>query len=594
MGSSRELRKCSCGVVCLGIALWALFPDLANAQAVFRLTQFEVARSNNETPPAARDYRPITLPDSWQRSGADVRNAWYRTSVKIPVDVSTLALYVPRLSMNIGVFIDGQSIGTGGQFTEPISRNHGRPMIFYLPEAVVENKTNFVLTIRITDNPWALGYLGPVFIGDAMVLTSQYRIREFLQVLLPAGLGLVMIVFALSSLYIFIRRPSETQYCWFALAMTLFSVDTFNVFVTSIPVTRIWWEIYVQTTIFAFATSLIIFVHRFTSTGWRRIESLLAVLLIMQIVVLSLSSEYYFYSIKNLFNMSIMMYGCFLTVLIVRRYLQTSSHEAGITALAGIILLALSVHTWLIHSGAIAPENLHIIHYAAPGFFILISFSLLTTFLSSLKHTEELARTLDQRVRDRERELVISYEQVSILEQRRAITDERVRIMRDMHDGFGGHLVGAISMAESSQSTMRELAKHLRSALLDLRIMIDSLDPNTRELPVALGMLRTRIQPVLDSRNVALVWDVDGLPDTLEMHPRMTLSILRILQESITNMVKHSIGNTIKLVIKLTEHVTSKALKIRIWEDGKGFDPTTSSAGRGLANIRQAHCRDGR
>lgn len=586
MDWSLKLRRCSYGVVCSGIVLCLLFPGLANAQKIWRLTQFEVARSNQETPPVKRHYQLIMLPDSWQHIHQNSRNAWYKTVFKIPTNISNLALYVPRHSMNIEVFIDGLSIGNGGKSTEPISRNHGRPMIFYLPEVLVKNKPQIELTIKITDNPWALGYLGSVYIGDATLLTNQYRTREFQQVIVPTGLGLVMILFAISSLYIFTKRPSETQYLWFALAMALFSVDTFNVYVTNIPFNRVRWEIYVQVIVFLFASSFIIFIHRFTKTGWDQIEPVFGILLILQIVVLSLADENYFYSIKNTFNIFIMLYGFILAVPITRKYRQTSSAEAGITLLAGIILLVLSVHTCLIHSGIISPENLHIIHYAAPGIFILISFSLLTKFLSSLKKSEELAKTLDQRVRNKEMELLASYEQVKNLEQRQAIADERVRIMRDMHDGFGGQLVGAIAMTDSNQSSMGELSKQLRGALTDLRIMVDSLDPNTQELPVALGMLRTRIQPVLDSSNITLVWDMDELPDTLELPPCMTLSMLRVLQESMTNIVKHSIASIIKIEIKLVDQISNKVLKICIWEDGKGFDPAATT-GKGLRNIKQ-------
>lgn len=570
----------------LGLVLYVAVPGASSAEDFSQLVDFDVARSDSDALPSETDFKPIRLPDSWRQNKVAFRNAWYRTKLKLPADVSNLALYVPRLSMNIGVFIDGLAVANGGRFSEPISRNHGRPLFFFIPESVLKDKTEIVLMLRISDNPWGLGYLGPLFFGDADVLLHRYQMREFLTVRLPIGLGIVMILFALSSWYIYIKRPGENQFLWFGLAMALFSVDTINVFVTDIPVPRLQWEIYVQIVVFAFAASTILFIHRFTNTGWQKIEPLLGALLVVQVVVLAVVPKQDFFTVKNLFNMIIITYGVVLVISVARKFKTTVSKEAGVTLLAGVILLALSVHTWLIHSGTISPEKLHVIHFGAPGFFLLTSFALLRKFLGSLQETEILARTLDQRVHDRERQLIVSYEQVKQMEQRQAIAEERVRITRDMHDGFAGQLVGAIAMTESNRTSMNELSRQLRSALMDLRIMIDTLDPNTHEFAVALGMLRSRIQPLLDSRNFALLWNVDGVPYTLSLHPFMTLSILRVLQECFTNLLKYSDGSTAQLDANFVQQVSSAILKIRIWEDGKGFEPGIAE-GRGLANVRK-------
>ena len=70
--------------------------------------------------------------------------------------------------------------------------------------------------------------------------------------------------------------------------------------------------------------------------------------------------------------------------------------------------------------------------------------------------------------------------------------------------------------------------------------MIDSLDDVEQDLVVALGLLRNRVQPQLDAAGIVLEWDVDELPALPGLGPARVLHVLRILQEVITNCIRHS------------------------------------------------------
>ncbi len=176
--------------------------------------------------------------------------------------------------------------------------------------------------------------------------------------------------------------------------------------------------------------------------------------------------------------------------------------------------------------GILDPENIHIIHYSAPSFFLLISLSL---------------------VRKKEKELASSYEKLHILNKKKTLSEERTRIMREVHDGFGAHVVGALVMLDTEKVNLKKLSDFLKSSLMDLRIMIDALDPNMHEISLALAMLRTRVEPILKNKNILLDWDLCNLPDDLVFNQNKTLSLLRVLQELITNVMKHSVASQIKM-----------------------------------------------
>lgn len=106
--------------------------------------------------------------------------------------------------------------------------------------------------------------------------------------------------------------------------------------------------------------------------------------------------------------------------------------------------------------------------------------------------------------RDRVERLFRSAEiQRSSSEKDQLLTKERERITREMHDGLGSQLVSTLSMVERGLGSQAHVAESLRRALDDMRIMIDSLDPNTTDFATSLGKLRARLELLL-RRNAAM------------------------------------------------------------------------------------------
>jgi signal transduction histidine kinase len=67
-----------------------------------------------------------------------------------------------------------------------------------------------------------------------------------------------------------------------------------------------------------------------------------------------------------------------------------------------------------------------------------------------------------------------------------------------------------------------------------------------------------------------------------EMSPNEGIQLMRIMQEALTNALKHSNANEIVI------HISSDSwIQIRIKDNGQGFDPGIKSEGQGLQNMRQ-------
>lgn len=187
---------------------------------------------------------------------------------------------------------------------------------------------------------------------------------------------------------------------------------------------------------------------------------------------------------------------------------------------------------------------------------------------------------LNARLAAREAELAALARQERIEAARLVREQERGRLTRDLHDGISGHLVSIIALSERAET--RPIEQAARDALSDLRLVIYSLDIGEDELPLALANFRERLEPQLQRLGVTLDWSMADLPDVAGVTPGNALLVLRIVQEAITNALKH--GPARRIAVR-GRAVADGRPEITIDNDGRPF--AADSRGRGLDNMRR-------
>jgi len=170
-------------------------------------------------------------------------------------------------------------------------------------------------------------------------------------------------------------------------------------------------------------------------------------------------------------------------------------------------------------------------------------------------------------------------------EKEKLLLMERGRLTRELHDGLGGQLVSALSMVERGTAAPSEVAEVLRRAIDDIRIVIDSLDSDSTDLPMSLGKLRARLEPLLRRNGIELSWSVEDIPGLDEFPPEAALHVLRIIQEAVTNALRHANANRVEVRFSTTGGDRSQ-LHLSIRDDGHGLLPEKPGGGRGIKNMR--------
>jgi len=212
---------------------------------------------------------------------------------------------------------------------------------------------------------------------------------------------------------------------------------------------------------------------------------------------------------------------------------------------------------------------------------LLIGGIMVSRYVRALATVERAKDHLAEQLSARERELTESYDKLRAAEQRELLIEERRRVMQDMHDGMGSSLVSALRVVERGELDEAAVIQVLKDCIDDLKLTIDAMEPVEADLMILLATLRFRLQPRLDATGLKLRWRIQDIPPILWLDQHNALHILRILQEAITNVIKHAQASE----ISMSTEADADIVCITVADNGRGFDPaTTPTGGKGLAN----------
>ena len=170
------------------------------------------------------------------------------------------------------------------------------------------------------------------------------------------------------------------------------------------------------------------------------------------------------------------------------------------------------------------------------------------------------------------------------LQYEQAKHGERQRIMTELHDSVGSHLVGLLSLIKGG-AARKEIESLTTDALQELRIAVDALQPVNGNLAAVLATLRHRLQPRLDTANLKLIWQVEDIPKLKNLTPQGIQNIQRILLEAFTNVMRHAKATVIN--VRAVHLPLLDLVEISICDDGVGFDwSNLEYAGQGIKNMK--------
>jgi signal transduction histidine kinase len=189
---------------------------------------------------------------------------------------------------------------------------------------------------------------------------------------------------------------------------------------------------------------------------------------------------------------------------------------------------------------------------------------------------------------DRTRELEVEREERARL----AVAEERSRIARELHDVIAHTLsvivvqAGAerlVAPPGSARDTLSSIERTSRESLAEMGRLLGMLRADGSSAELLPQPSLTRLDELLAAVRTAGVdvWvEVIGQPRAI--HTSMDVSAYRIVQEAITNSLKHGSATHIDVRIRWSANL----LTIEVADDGEGHD-TAARSGYGLIGLRE-------
>jgi signal transduction histidine kinase len=174
--------------------------------------------------------------------------------------------------------------------------------------------------------------------------------------------------------------------------------------------------------------------------------------------------------------------------------------------------------------------------------------------------------------------------------------DERRRIARDLHDGVGQTLAGALmALAQARSATtlpaceppLREAENLLQHGIREVRTVSHLLHPPLLDESGLVSAIRWYVEEFSKRSRITVTLELDEDEDRLTQE--IKTAVFRIVQEALTNVYRHSRAQVVHVEFKNDD----TALQLRITDDGHGIPasmgPTARNGktGVGLASMRE-------
>ncbi len=183
----------------------------------------------------------------------------------------------------------------------------------------------------------------------------------------------------------------------------------------------------------------------------------------------------------------------------------------------------------------------------------------------------------------------LAAEQAREEETLRRLDEERIAMAREVHD-IVAHSLSIVAVQASAAETLidddpeqaKESIEHIRTtskeALGDLRSMLDVLRTGPGDAPLAPSADLTRLdQLITPVREAGLEVTLDVQGNVSAAPAYASVSAYRIVQESLTNIVRHADATSVEIAIR----ATPRELALEITDDGRGAEAPIGETGEG-------------
>lgn len=174
---------------------------------------------------------------------------------------------------------------------------------------------------------------------------------------------------------------------------------------------------------------------------------------------------------------------------------------------------------------------------------------------------------------------------LSAVGREHAVLEERTRLAREIHDTLAQQLTGIVLQLEAAQTLIDRgsdrarssvtLAHELaRSALQEARRSVWNLRPAPLAATGLVAALEREVRSLEERTGISVRFRTRSVPRHLSLSPTAEVALLRIVQEALANVSRHSGASRVDVRMRSA----GRELLVSVRDDGAGFDPSAAPA----------------
>ncbi len=498
------------------------------------------------------------------------------------------AVYFVSLYDGGRISINGMPAGEVPTSTPAVTVRHARPFNFQIPPNLLRNGTNRL------EVEWGaretLTLVSRIFVGPMQSITPNYQQRLFWQNDIAQAALVYALVIGIMLLGIYLLRKDQRSYL--LLGLSAFGC-AIVVFVYSLPAMPHWlypyWRFIHIAGIALFTQSAWLFLITQSQPNNRWFPKFCVFWGVLGPIVYLihfwLYDDSFFRSFEGFWGVICGVMGLYPVAILTFSFARQFSWRKLIFLLATLLAIFVGIMDIVLQgSGKSGFGNFgYSLQVVSSAWLTALTSVLITDFIGSLSEQDAQQRVMTQKLNEQQIELSQLYKNNRQNERDKATLEERQRIMQDMHDGLGSQLISSLALSERGALTADQTNLLLRECIDDLRLAIDTMEGNNDQFSLAAGNLRFRMEPRLRAAGITLVWESTGFSDDTGVPSTQTLPLLRIMQETISNSLKHAQASRIEVCVQASK----ERLVIAIHDNGKGFDLASVRLGKGISGINK-------
>lgn len=191
-------------------------------------------------------------------------------------------------------------------------------------------------------------------------------------------------------------------------------------------------------------------------------------------------------------------------------------------------------------------------------------------------------------LQQQKQKMEIEFQEQMSQSQLAAQEKDRASIAADLHDSVGSQLWGAklnatfiersVPLTPEAKAAHNELMSILDQSLNTVRRIAWQLTPGALQ-HAGLSKLLQRLCTTIDGKGIRVTYSGS---DQAVLNDNQALQVFRIVQELLSNSIKHAEATSISVSLSSPDHT----LIVTVEDDGKGYEPQMLSDGVGWWSIR--------